>query len=138
MFEDFSGGRAPPERRRRGPWTTEAGPSDHVHAASSVRSIRTGYPGSQVTRPRRRHTAAVAAGSEYLADLQFRRAVERLHRLGPRQLYELLAALGANRLIRVDIEREVEGYGALDPDIVRQLGGDRFPPSPLHRVERRE
>jgi hypothetical protein len=46
-----------------------------------------------------------------------------------------LVALGANRLIRIDIERQVERYAALDPDILRQVGGDQFPPLPLHRVE---
>jgi hypothetical protein len=75
---------------------------------------------------------------EQLADLRFRRAVERLHQLGPRPLYEMLVELGASRLIRSEIERQVERYAALDLDILRQLGGDRFPPLPLHCVGRRQ
>jgi hypothetical protein len=43
-----------------------------------------------------------------LADFRFARAVERLHRLGPRALFELLTELGRDHLIRTPIERLVE------------------------------
>jgi hypothetical protein len=76
--------------------------------------------------------AADAQLFEQLADLRFRRAVEQLHRLGPRPLHEMLVELGTSRLIRTEIERQVERYAALDPHILCQLGGDRFPPPPLH------
>jgi hypothetical protein len=83
-----------------------------------------------------RHTfsSTVDCQQDAVADLRFRRAVERLHRLGPRPLYEMLVELGASRLIRTDIERQVERYVALDSNLLRQLGGDRFPPLPLHGV----
>jgi hypothetical protein len=68
----------------------------------------------------------------HLADLRFRHAVERLHRLGPRPLYEMLVALGASRLIRTEIERQVERYAALDTHIVCAVGGDRFACAPIH------
>jgi hypothetical protein len=78
--------------------------------------------------------AADAQLSEHLADLRFRRAVERLHRLGPRALYEMLVALGASRLIRTEIERQVERHAALDPHIMCAVGGDRFAGAPIHLV----
>jgi|SRR5271155_4826020 len=81
---------------------------------------------------------AAAGRSEQLADLRFRRAVERLHRLGPRSLYEMLVELGASRLIRTEIERHVERYAALDLDILRQLGGDQLPSLSLHCIRKRQ
>jgi hypothetical protein len=69
-----------------------------------------------------------------LAELRFRHAVERLHRLGPRPLYEMLVEVGASRLIRTEIERQVERYAALDRAILHTVGGNRFPAAPLHLV----
>ena len=73
---------------------------------------------------------------EQVSDLRFRRTVERLHRLGPRPFFEVLAERGTARLIRTDIERQVERYAALDLDTLHQLGGDRFPPLALHCISR--
>jgi len=50
-----------------------------------------------------------------LGDARLRHDVERLHRLGPRAVYELLAEIGRERLLRVDIERRVARYARLDP-----------------------
>jgi|SRR5215471_14403799 len=71
------------------------------------------------------------------ADLRFRRSVERLHRLGPRALYELLVELGASRLIQTEIERQVERYAALDKAVLHATGGDRFAAAALHLVHDR-
>jgi len=72
-----------------------------------------------------------------LRDARFRRDVERLHLLGPRSIYELLAELGAARLLRTEIEALVARYVALDPAAVPAVGGKRMPPRPLHRVSSR-
>jgi hypothetical protein len=70
-----------------------------------------------------------------LADIRFRRAVARLHRLGPRSLYEMLAELGAQRLIRSEIEDLVEHYvDRLTPEMLLATGGDKFAPAPIHVV----
>jgi hypothetical protein len=60
-----------------------------------------------------------------LRDRQFRRDVERLHRLGPRVLYEAFADLGARHLIRTEIEALVRRYARLDPAVLDALGIDR-------------
>ena len=60
-----------------------------------------------------------------LRDLRFRRDVERLHRLGPRVLYELLAELGARRMIRTEIEALARRYARLDPATLAALGVER-------------
>ena len=66
--------------------------------------------------------------------IHFQRLVTRVHALGPRVLAELLATLGAEFLIRVSIERKLARYAALDPQILRAVGADRFPPWPPLRV----
>ena len=47
-------------------------------------------------------------------DARLYRDVERLHRLGPWPLYELLTGLACDRLIRLEIERLVARYAELD------------------------
>jgi hypothetical protein len=54
----------------------------------------------------------------YLGDLRFRCDVERLHGLGPRPLYEMLVALGCDRMIRTELEERVRRYGTLDPALL--------------------
>lgn len=73
--------------------------------------------------------------AEIVADLRFRRKVQRLHRLGDRVLDEFLAEIGAERGITTIIERKVERYVALDPKALKTLGGDRFPPLPIRVVQ---
>jgi hypothetical protein len=70
------------------------------------------------------------------ADLPFRRAVERLHRRGPRVLAEFLDELGRERLIRFPIEQKLERYARLAPATLRALGGDRFPNFQIRLVNR--
>jgi hypothetical protein len=59
---------------------------------------------------------------------------EHLHSLGPRALHEFLleviAAPGG------DVVERLEVYRRLDPAVVRAVGGDQFPPAPLHLVSR--
>jgi len=63
-----------------------------------------------------------------LREQRFRRDVVRLHRLGPRVLYELLDALGAERTLRTDIEKLVERFSRLDPATIALLA-DMMPPA---------
>ena len=69
-----------------------------------------------------------------LAALRFERTVARLYRLGPRVIAEMLAELGRQRLIRSEIEALVNKYAAIDPAVLRGVGGDRFSPWSLHVV----
>ena len=73
---------------------------------------------------------AVAAAE--LADLRFRRQVEHLHRLGPRAVGELLCEVAKGE----DLDRALEPYQRLTPDLLKALGGDRFPPAPIYVVQR--
>jgi hypothetical protein len=73
-------------------------------------------------------SATESQGTPDLADFRFQRAVARLHRLGPRPLYELLVELGGQRLIRSEIEALVYKYATIDSAVLRAAGGDRFAP----------
>ncbi len=77
-----------------------------------------------------------AVAAEIGARLRFRRQVERLHRLGPRATAELLAELGAERGIQTVIDRKLDTYLELEPEVLEAAGGDRFWQPPLHRVRR--
>lgn len=72
------------------------------------------------------------AANTSLKALRLQRIAGSIHALGARALYELLAELVAEH--GGDVLLRAEVYAALDPDIVRALGGDRFAPSPLRTV----
>ena len=69
-----------------------------------------------------------------VADLAFRRTVERIHGLGPRAVYELLVEIGEQRLCRTYLEQCVRRYSEIDPEHLAALGGDKFPRPPLYEV----
>ena len=69
------------------------------------------------------HQQAEKPAAPVTDDFRFRRAVERLHKLGPRVVGELLAEVGADL-------RRVERYADLDridPATLHALGADRWP-----------
>ncbi len=68
--------------------------------------------------------------------LRVDRGAAHLHALGPRPTAELLASL-ADRIGAQALLGLLAGYEKLTPATVRALGGDRFPPRPLHIVERK-
>ena len=75
-----------------------------------------------------------ANGTAHARDLRFQRDVQKLHKAGPRAVYEFLCEIGAARLCRTMIELRVADYGQLDPNALEVLNGDRMPPAPIHRV----
>ena len=70
----------------------------------------------------------------FVLDRRLQRDIEKVHRLGPRAIYHLLDEIGCRHSCRTFIEERASRYAKLDPDIVRELGGDQFPPVPLHEV----
>ena len=74
------------------------------------------------------HEQMIAADA--VADLRFRRQVERLHRLGPRATTELLAEIGAERSIQTVINRKLATYVELDTATVEAVGADFWPAPP--------
>ena len=71
----------------------------------------------------------------HIRDLRFRRNCERLHRLGPRAMFEYLVDVGAARNILTFLENRIADFANLDPDVLAALGADKLPPSPLHRLK---
>ena len=74
--------------------------------------------------------------AEIVADLRFRRQVERLYRLGPRVVGEVFAHLGAKHGIQTSIEQTIECFAELEPKALEATGGDHLPPVPLHIIRR--
>ncbi len=66
-----------------------------------------------------------------LAGPRFEHLIERVHRLGPRPLAELLAEIATATVEPDLIADRVEAYAGLDPEAVRAVGADHFPPSVL-------
>ncbi len=73
--------------------------------------------------------------AEIVANVRFQRRVINLCRR-PRLVAELLARLGAECSITTRIDQLLEEFENLDPEALELAGGDRFPPNPLHGVER--
>ena len=74
------------------------------------------------------------SAAEVVADLAFRRKVERLHRLGPRITAELLAEIGAERGIQTIIDQKLDAYSELDPRMIEAAGGSDFWPAPIREI----
>lgn len=53
------------------------------------------------------------------------RLVEHLHRLGPQPLFYVIREVEAG----ANVDATLLAYSEIDPDFVRALGGDRFPPA---------
>ena len=79
-----------------------------------------------------RSIGAVAA--EVVADLRFRRKVQRFHRLGDRVLGEFLAEIGAERSIMTAIDRKLARYAEIEPEAIEAAGGGGFWPLSLRVV----
>ncbi len=73
---------------------------------------------------------------DLVTNLRFHREAEKLHALGPRPYGELLMEIGEQFKCRTFIDRRLRAYAALDPEVVRELDGDRFPRPPLYEVKR--
>ncbi len=73
---------------------------------------------------------------DHLEQMRFQRRVEHLHRLGPRAVGELLGEV-ANRIGGAPvITMLLAEYEQVTPAMVRAVGGDRFPVSPLRAAPR--
>ena len=66
-----------------------------------------------------------------LAGPRYEHMVEHLHSLGPRPFGELLIEIATTTGEPALIARHLEEFARLDAELIRYLGGDRFPPMPL-------
>ncbi len=72
--------------------------------------------------------------AEVVADIEFRRQVERLHAMGPRPMAEMLGELAASRNLGTVIDEMLSRYAEIPDQALNALGGHEFPPLPLHEV----
>ena len=81
-----------------------------------------------------RAISAEVATTQPLAGPRFERQVVCVHALGPRPLAELLAEIAAVTGQPAIVADRLQTYARLDPEIVRAVGGDQFPPRLLCAV----
>ena len=63
------------------------------------------------------------------------RQIQRIHTLGPRVVFELIDELDRHHSLGEDLDRRLARYAALDPEVLRAVGGDRFPRASIRIVE---
>ncbi len=68
--------------------------------------------------------------TEVVIGLRRERQIEHVHQLGPRAVGELLYEIAEGG----DLDRALEAYGRLTPDLLKALSGDQFPAVPIHAV----
>ena len=78
--------------------------------------------------------ALIAGQTQERRRLRPQRQIERIHFLGARVLIELVDELDRYHGLGDDLDRRLEAYAALAPDLLTALGGDRFPHAPLRLV----
>ena len=66
--------------------------------------------------------------------LRRQRHVEQIHRLGARVIFELVDELDRHHGLGDDLDRRLEAFAGLDPDLIAAVGADRFPVAPLRIV----
>ena len=64
------------------------------------------------------------------ASLRRHRQFEHVHRLGPRAVEELTVEIANGE----DLDRTLAAYQRLTPELLKALGGDRFPATPIYKV----
>ena len=78
---------------------------------------------------------AAAIVADIVADIAFRRKVERLHARGPRAVAEVFAELGARHSIQTTIDQTLDRHLAVPEEALEATGGDQLPPTPLHAFD---
>jgi hypothetical protein len=73
--------------------------------------------------------------SQYPAQLRRQRQVEQICRT-PRLVAELLTEIARHHEIEADLDQRLERYAAIDPDVLKAVGGDRFALPPTRVVGR--
>ncbi len=68
--------------------------------------------------------------AKVVADLNRQRQIEHVHRLWARAVGEMLHQVAESE----NLDRALTAYERLTPDLLKAVGGDRFPPLPIHAV----
>ena len=85
------------------------------------------------SRGRLNTTSCIPSGpkAQPLAGPRYEHLCRQVHALGVRPLGEMLIEIAAATGQPDLIADRLQAYARLDPEIVRALGGDKFPPMPL-------
>ena len=104
-----------------------------IHLAARARNSAPPHSTTGPTGHRARPTCRPLDGP--LFDPRFHRLIDHLCSLGPRPVGEcLLQLIGTNDDAHTALIILLEQYRRLDAGVVKAVGGDVFPPVPLHEV----
>lgn len=67
--------------------------------------------------------------------LRRQRQVEVIHGFGARVVYELVDELDRHHKLGADLDRRLARYAALNFEVLRALGVDKFPAAPIRALE---
>jgi hypothetical protein len=74
---------------------------------------------------------AAALQDAAIGRLRRQRQIAAIHRLGARAVLELVEELDRYYGLGESLDNRLERYAGLDLEVLRAVGGDRFPPRPL-------
>ncbi len=81
--------------------------------------------------PLKQHHSLNSKMPQALASVRHERNVEHVHALGPRPLYEMLAEIAIATGEPGIVADRVEAYAELNPELIRAIGANHFPPPPM-------
>jgi hypothetical protein len=109
-----------------------------IEAPTAIASVNT-KPSADLQGPR--HPAPQAPTrslaerrSAELRRLRRQRYAQRIWPLGDRVLFELVDHISDRFGLEDEVDRLLDGFARLSPEILRAVGADRFPERPLHLV----
>jgi hypothetical protein len=76
----------------------------------------------------------MGSGGNPLLRARRRRLIEAIHALGSRVLFELIDELDRHHGLGRDLDRRLARFAAIDPKLLRAVGGDKFAPAPMRLV----
>ena len=104
-----------------------------IHRTARIGNSAPPRPATGHPNQRPRFTRQPLGGP--LFDARFHRLIDHLCSLGPRPVGEcLLQLVGTQDDARTALVVLLERYRELDAGVVQAVGGDVFPPAPLHEV----
>ena len=115
--------RPPDQKRGRRPAGTEAANLE-----------KTGDNNSNASSFRRKQPSLQARRWAEQRRIRRLSCAQRVWRLGDRVLFGLVDHLACRFGLEDEIDRLLDRFAALDPAVLRALGGDRLPAPPIHRV----
>ncbi len=98
-------------------WPTDFDPAEYPILSQHWFEIEPAYPINQIA-------------ADAISNLRRRRQIQHVYGLGHRAVQELVCDVAGG----ADLDHALAAYTRLTPGLLRAVGGDRFPPTPIREV----